>query len=30
MAPVIRLRSAVVLLGRFPALAGVDFDVEEA
>ncbi|HMC51743.1 MAG TPA: heme ABC exporter ATP-binding protein CcmA [Acidimicrobiales bacterium] len=28
MAPAIRFRSAVVLLGRFPALAGVDFDVE--
>src|SRR5436309_8172111 len=28
MAPVIRLRSAVVLLDRFPALSGVDFDVE--
>jgi ABC-type multidrug transport system ATPase subunit len=28
MAPAIRLRSAVALLGRFPALAGVDLDVE--
>lgn len=28
MGPVIRLRSAVALLGRFPALAGVDLDVE--
>lgn len=27
MQPVIRLRSAVCLLGRFPALAGVDLDV---
>jgi heme ABC exporter ATP-binding subunit CcmA len=27
MAPAIRLRSAVALLGRFPALAGVDLDV---
>jgi heme ABC exporter ATP-binding subunit CcmA len=27
--PVVRLRSAVCLLGRFPALAGVDFDVDE-
>lgn len=27
MQPVVRLRSAVCLLGRFPALAGVDFDV---
>jgi heme ABC exporter ATP-binding subunit CcmA len=26
--PVVRLRSAVCLLGRFPALAGVDLDVE--
>ncbi|MGH9026179.1 MAG: ATP-binding cassette domain-containing protein, partial [Acidimicrobiia bacterium] len=25
---VVRLRSAVTLLGRFPALAGVDLDVE--
>ena len=25
---VVRLRSAVCLLGRFPALAGVDLDVE--
>jgi heme ABC exporter ATP-binding subunit CcmA len=29
MEPVIHLRSAVCLLGRFPALAGVDLDVEE-
>jgi heme ABC exporter ATP-binding subunit CcmA len=29
MAPAIRLRSAVALLGRFPALAGVDLDVAE-
>ncbi|HVF75431.1 MAG TPA: heme ABC exporter ATP-binding protein CcmA [Acidimicrobiales bacterium] len=28
MAPAIRLRSAVALLGRFPALAGVDLDVQ--
>ena len=28
MAPVVRLRGAVSLLGRFPALAGVDLDVE--
>src|SRR6266540_6211487 len=28
MEPVIQLRSAVCLLGRFPALAGVDLDVE--
>lgn len=28
MAPVIHLRSAVSLLGRFPALAGVDLDVD--
>src|SRR5205823_5290312 len=28
MEPVIHLRSAVCLLGRFPALAGVDLDVE--
>src|SRR5688572_19600061 len=28
MASAIRLRSAVALLGRFPALAGVDLDVE--
>ncbi len=27
MQPVVRLRSAVCLLGRFPALAGVDLDV---
>jgi heme ABC exporter ATP-binding subunit CcmA len=27
-APAVRLRSAVALLGRFPALAGVDLDVE--
>ncbi|HLU41033.1 MAG TPA: heme ABC exporter ATP-binding protein CcmA [Microthrixaceae bacterium] len=27
MAPIVRLRSAVALLGRFPALAGVDLDV---
>src|SRR5205085_3885790 len=27
VAPAIRLRSAVALLGRFPALAGVDLDV---
>src|ERR1700730_15688951 len=26
--PVVRLRSAVCLLGRFPALAGVDLDVQ--
>ncbi len=30
MQPVVRLRSAVCLLGRFPALAGVDLDVAEA
>lgn len=29
MQPVVRLRSAVCLLGRFPALAGVDLDVPE-
>ncbi len=29
MSLVVRLRSAVCLLGRFPALAGVDLDVEE-
>ena len=29
MQPVVRLRSAVCLLGRFPALAGVDLDVRE-
>ena len=29
MPPVVRLRSAVCLLGRFPALAGVDLDVDE-
>ncbi len=29
MQPVVRLRSAVCLLGRFPALAGVDLDVHE-
>ncbi|HUV10981.1 MAG TPA: heme ABC exporter ATP-binding protein CcmA [Acidimicrobiia bacterium] len=29
MQPVVRLRSAVCLLGRFPALAGVDLDVDE-
>ena len=29
MPPVVRLRSAVCLLGRFPALAGVDLDVAE-
>ncbi|HEV3212723.1 MAG TPA: heme ABC exporter ATP-binding protein CcmA [Acidimicrobiales bacterium] len=29
MAPAVTLRSAVALLGRFPALAGVDLDVEE-
>lgn len=29
MQPVVRLRSAVCLLGRFPALAGVDLDVAE-
>jgi len=29
MAPAVSLRSAVALLGRFPALAGVDLDVEE-
>lgn len=28
MAPIVRLRSAVALIGRFPALAGVDLDVE--
>ena len=28
MAPAILFRSAVVLLGRFPALAGVDFEVD--
>lgn len=28
MAPAVRLRSAVALLGRFPALAGVDLDVQ--
>jgi heme ABC exporter ATP-binding subunit CcmA len=28
MDPVIRFRSAVALVGRFPVLAGVDFDVE--
>jgi heme ABC exporter ATP-binding subunit CcmA len=28
MAPAVSLRSAVALLGRFPALAGVDLDVE--
>ena len=28
MEPVVHLRSAVALLGRFPALAGVDLDVE--
>ncbi len=28
MNPAIRLRAAVCLLGRFPALAGVDLDVE--
>ncbi|MGQ0521655.1 MAG: heme ABC exporter ATP-binding protein CcmA [Actinomycetota bacterium] len=28
MAPVVRFRSAVALLGRFPALAGVDLEVE--
>jgi hypothetical protein len=28
MAPVVALRGAVSLLGRFPALAGVDLDVE--
>ena len=28
MAPVVRLRGAVSLLGRFPALAGADLDVE--
>ncbi|MDQ3757670.1 MAG: ATP-binding cassette domain-containing protein, partial [Actinomycetota bacterium] len=28
MASAVRLRSAVALLGRFPALAGVDLDVE--
>ena len=27
MAPAVRLRSAVALLGRFPALAGADLDV---
>ncbi|MEX2100045.1 MAG: heme ABC exporter ATP-binding protein CcmA [Acidimicrobiia bacterium] len=29
MQPVVRLRSAVCLLGKFPALAGVDLDVAE-
>jgi heme ABC exporter ATP-binding subunit CcmA len=29
MAPAVSLRSAVAVLGRFPALAGVDLDVEE-
>jgi len=29
MEPVIHLRSAVCLLGRFPALAGADLDVEQ-
>ncbi len=29
MPPVVRLRSAVCLIGRFPALAGVDLDVNE-
>jgi heme ABC exporter ATP-binding subunit CcmA len=29
MAPVVRFRSAVAVLGRFPALAGVDLDVEQ-
>lgn len=29
MQPVVRLRSAVCLLGRFPALAGVDLDVAD-
>ena len=29
MQPVVRLRSAVCLLGRFPALAGVDLDVRK-
>jgi len=28
LAPIVRLRSAVALLGRFPALAGVDLDVD--
>jgi len=28
MAPVVTLRSAVALLGRYPALAGIDLDVE--
>ena len=28
MAPVVRLRAAVCLLGRFPAIAGVDLDVD--
>ncbi|MBO0714675.1 MAG: heme ABC exporter ATP-binding protein CcmA [Acidimicrobiales bacterium] len=28
MAPAVRLRSAIALFGRFPALAGVDLDVE--
>ena len=27
MGPIVRFRSAVSLLGRFPALAGVDLDV---
>ena len=30
MQPVVRLRSAVCLLDRFPALAGVDLDVDDA
>ena len=29
MQPVVRLRSVVCLLGRFPALTGVDLDVDE-
>jgi heme ABC exporter ATP-binding subunit CcmA len=28
MAPIVHLRSAVALIGRFPALAGVDLDVD--
>ncbi|MFN7148316.1 MAG: heme ABC exporter ATP-binding protein CcmA [Microthrixaceae bacterium] len=29
MAPIVHLRRAVALIGRFPALAGVDLDVEQ-
>ena len=28
MAPIVHLRRAVALIGRFPALAGVDLDVD--